>query len=147
MVKLNLKNKVTRKNKKLSKIAKKVKKATKARGIMKSKKNRKNRISFKKMSKRKLVKTIKKAKKKLQRHLKKLIMKGGADTTYSEIPRNPNETPDSMETSAGTAMVANDVGELNVLKPEIKGGAKLPKSMKNKRNVTMKRLKKFKGKH
>jgi hypothetical protein len=147
MVKLNLKKRGTQKIKKLNTLAKKVKRK------MKSKKNRKKRISFKKMSKRKLAKTIKKAKKKIQRQLKKLVMKGGSDITYNEIPRDANETPDSMEASAGTAMVANDADQLNVLEPTVKegmfgmfGGNKLPKSLKNKRTTTMKRLKKLKKK-
>ena len=116
-----------------------------------SKKNRKKRISFKKMSKKRLAKTVKKAKKKILKQLKKikLVMKGGE--SGPELIQTENQTPDSMEATAGSMMVAGDANQLDVLTPTIKegmlgmfGGAKLPTSIKNKRKTTMKHLKKLK---
>jgi F0F1-type ATP synthase beta subunit len=116
-----------------------------------SKKNRKKRISFKKMSKKRLAKTVKKAKKKILKQLKKikLVMKGGESAP--ELIQTENQTPDSMEATAGSMMVAGDANQLDVLTPTIKegmlgmfGGAKLPTSIKNKRKTTMKHLKKLK---
>ena len=93
------------------------------------------------MSKRNLRKTIKKAKRKLKKQIKKLMMKGG---NYTEVPQQQNQTTGSIVATAGSVMVAGEANELNVLSPEIKGGAKLPKSIKKKRRKTMKRLKTLK---
>jgi len=140
--KRNIKKRLTRKLKTLNR---------KMKRKLTSKKNRKKRISFKKMSKKRLAKTVKKAKKKILKQLKKikLVMKGGE--SGPELIQTENQTPDSMEATGGSMMVAGDANELNILKPEIKegmfgmfGGAKLPKSIKNKRKTTMKHLKKLK---
>jgi len=140
--KRNIKKRLTRKLKTLNR---------KMKRKLTSKKNRKKRISFKKMSKKRLAKTVKKAKKKILKQLKKikLVMKGGESAP--ELIQTENQTPDSMEATAGSMMVAGDANQLDVLTPTIKegmlgmfGGAKLPTSIKNKRKTTMKHLKKLK---
>lgn len=140
--KRNIKKRLTRKLKTLNR---------KMKRKLTSKKNRKKRISFKKMSKKRLAKTVKKARKKILKQLKKikLVMKGGESAP--ELIQTENQTPDSMEATAGSMMVAGDANQLDVLTPTIKegmlgmfGGAKLPKSIKNKRKTTMKHLKKLK---
>lgn len=140
--KRNIKKRLTRKLKTLNR---------KMKRKLTSKKNRKKRISFKKMSKKRLAKTVKKAKKKILKQLKKikLVMKGGE--SGPELIQTENQTPDSMEATAGSMIVAGDANQLDVLTPTIKegmlgmfGGAKLPTSIKNKRKTTMKHLKKLK---
>ena len=140
--KRNIKKRLTRKLKTLNR---------KMKRKLTSKKNRKKRISFKKMSKKRLAKTVKKARKKILKQLKKikLVMKGGESAP--ELIQTENQTPDSMEATAGSMMVAGDANQLDVLTPTIKegmlgmfGGAKLPTSIKNKRKTTMKHLKKLK---
>ena len=142
--KRNIKKRLTRKLKTLNR---------KMKRKLTSKKNRKKRISFKKMSKKRLAKTVKKAKKKILKQLKKIklvmVMKGGESAP--ELIQTENQTPDSMEATAGSMMVAGDANQLDVLTPTIKegmlgmfGGAKLPTSIKNKRKTTMKHLKKLK---
>jgi F0F1-type ATP synthase beta subunit len=140
--KRNIKKRLTRKLKTLNR---------KMKRKLTSKKNRKKRISFKKMSKKRLAKTVKKARKKILKQLKKikLVMKGGE--SGPELIQTENQTPDSMEATAGSMIVAGDANQLDVLTPSIKegmlgmfGGAKLPKSIKNKRKTTMKHLKKLK---
>ena len=140
--KRNIKKRLTRKLKTLNR---------KMKRKLTSKKNRKKRISFKKMSKKRLAKTVKKARKKILKQIKKikLVMKGGE--SGPELIQTENQTPDSMEATAGSMMVAGDANQLDVLTPTIKegmlgmfGGAKLPKSIKNKRKTTMKHLKKLK---
>ena len=140
--KRNIKKRLTRKLKTLNR---------KMKRKLTSKKNRKKRISFKKMSKKRLAKTVKKARKKILKQIKKikLVMKGGE--SGPELIQTENQTPDSMEATAGSMIVAGDANQLDVLTPTIKegmlgmfGGAKLPKSIKNKRKTTMKHLKKLK---
>ena len=140
--KRNIKKRLTRKLKTLNR---------KMKRKLTSKKNRKKRISFKKMSKKRLAKTVKKAKKKILKQIKKikLVMKGGE--SGPELIQTENQTPDSMEATAGSMIVAGDANQLDVLTPTIKegmlgmfGGAKLPTSIKNKRKTTMKHLKKLK---
>ena len=97
--KRNIKKRLTRKLKTLNR---------KMKRKLTSKKNRKKRISFRKMSKKRLAKTVKKARKKILKQLKKikLVMKGGESAP--ELIQTENQTPDSMEATAGRMMVAGD---------------------------------------
>ena len=134
---------------------------------IKSKKNRKNRISFKKMSKRKLKTTLKKAKKKIYKQLKNIAMKGGSNDgkkvkMHKEVPQDPNQSEDSIESTKSAAEVSNQANVLNQLEPNVVepftgmssnsysvfssqptmlGGGKMPKPMKHLRKTMKKRLK------
>lgn len=134
------------------------------KGMMKTKKNR---ISFKKMSKRKLKSTLKKAKRKIHKQLKYISMKGGAGEgkdvkMHKEVPQDPNQSEESIESTKAAAEVSNQANIFNDLKPNVvesfsgmsvgegsvfssqpfslAGGAKMPKPMKRLRKTMKKRL-------
>jgi hypothetical protein len=143
----------------------KTKKGEKRKGENK-KRTLKKRISFKKMSKRKLKSTVKKAKKKIHKQLKYISMKGGSkngDKMHKEVPQDPNQSKESIESTKAAAEVSNQANIFNELKPNViesfagmdsstysvfssqpyllLGGAKMPKPIKRRRKTMKKRLK------
>lgn len=159
MSKRQIKNKLKKANK-----TKKVGRKGERKGLMKTKKNRKNRISFKKMSKRKLKSTLKKAKRKIRQQLKYISMKGGAGDgkMHKEVPQDPNQSEESIESTKAAAEISNQANVFNELEPNVvesfsgmsvgegsvfssqpfslAGGAKMPKPMKRLRKTMKKRL-------
>lgn len=159
--------------KKSKKGEKRSKKLALRRKAIKSRKNRKNRMSFKKMPKRKLKRTLKKAKKKIQQQLKHIGMKGGSKDgkavgegknvkMHKEVPQDPNQSEDSVESTKAAAEVSNQANVFNELEPNViesfsgissgsqsifssqpslLGGAKMPKPIKQLRKTMKKRLK------
>ena len=143
----------------------KTKKGEKRKGKIK-KRTLKKRISFRKMSKRKLKATVKKAKKKIHQQLKYISMKGGSksgDKTHKEVPQDPNQSKESIESTKAAAEVSNQAKVFNELKPNViesfasidssthsvfssqpyslLGGAKMPKPIKRRRKTMKNRLK------
>lgn len=160
--KMILKHKSTKKRISKTKKGEKRKRKEKKRTL-------KKRISFKKMSSHKLKATLKKAKKKIRQQLKFISMKGGSKNVdkpvkmLKEVPQDPNQSDDSVESTKAAAEVSNQANIFNEIKPDVietfsgidssshsvfssqpyslLGGAKMPKPMKRRRKTLKKRLK------